>query len=260
MSTHHRRHCVRRAGPRAFTLIELLVVVAIIALLIALLLPALSRARIEALKITCGSVLSNVGLGMRMYAQDHEGVFPRPTDNVGPSNVGHYAGRLLENDYGLTFPVAQTCPSLLGSQGWNDVQFGELPNWGYRLGYLAITSLQRGGHDINSQPPQVPFVAARLDDHPSDLVAADWNFRVWRDWSYWDYNTGFGSTAAHRNGAFGEPLGSNHNFLDGSVSWMDADRLGPNGEGIHSDFSYDYNPAVATLGDRAYFWGTHEYR
>ena len=260
MSAFARHQSVRHAGPRAFTLIELLVVIAIIALLIALLIPALSQARAAALRISCASVLSSVGIALRMYAQDHEGVFPRPTGNVGPSNVGHYAGQLLENDYGLTFPIAQTCPSLLVSRDWNDVQFGTLPNWGYRLGYLAITSLQDGGHDANSFPPQVPFVAARLDDHPSSLLASDYIFRVWRDWNFYDYGTGFGSTVAHRQNGSGEPLGSNHVFLDGSVSWMDADRLGPNGEGIHSDFSYDYNPSVAQLGDRAYFWGTHEYR
>jgi prepilin-type N-terminal cleavage/methylation domain-containing protein/prepilin-type processing-associated H-X9-DG protein len=58
-------------GKSAFTLVELLVVLSIIALLIALLVPALNRARMVAVGVTCMSNLRQVGLVAQTYASDH---------------------------------------------------------------------------------------------------------------------------------------------------------------------------------------------
>jgi len=64
-------------GRAAFTLIELLVVIAIIAVLASLLLPALGRAQDTARYARCLSQLRQIGLAVRLYAEDNEDEFPR---------------------------------------------------------------------------------------------------------------------------------------------------------------------------------------
>jgi prepilin-type N-terminal cleavage/methylation domain-containing protein/prepilin-type processing-associated H-X9-DG protein len=67
---------------QAFTLIELLVVIAIIAILAALLLPALSQAKQKSWTTTCNSNIHQIGLGMRMFADDNSETYPESGGNI----------------------------------------------------------------------------------------------------------------------------------------------------------------------------------
>ena len=73
---------VSRISLPAFTLIELLVVIAIIAILAALLLPALSAAKQRAWTTQCQSNLHQIGLGMKMYADDNKGLYPESGSTI----------------------------------------------------------------------------------------------------------------------------------------------------------------------------------
>jgi prepilin-type N-terminal cleavage/methylation domain-containing protein/prepilin-type processing-associated H-X9-DG protein len=70
---------------RGFTLIELLVVIAIIAILAAILFPVFAQARESARTISCLSNMKQIGLGVKMYAQDYDEAFPMGT-YPGPRN------------------------------------------------------------------------------------------------------------------------------------------------------------------------------
>ena len=63
-------------GARAFTLLELLIVIAIMAILAALLLPALNGARERGRGTYCLNNMRELGLGLQIYADDHDDALP----------------------------------------------------------------------------------------------------------------------------------------------------------------------------------------
>lgn len=63
---------------RGFTLVELLVVIAILAALMAVGLPVMKQARERANEAACMSNLRQMGMILKAYTSDHDGLFPNP--------------------------------------------------------------------------------------------------------------------------------------------------------------------------------------
>ncbi len=61
---------------RAFTLIELLTAIAIVGILAGILFPVFAKAREQGRKTSCTSNLRQIGLALRMYAEDWNGRLP----------------------------------------------------------------------------------------------------------------------------------------------------------------------------------------
>lgn len=101
---------------RGFTLIELLVVVAIISILAEMLLPALSRAREAARRVSCLNNLRQTGLSLKMYAGEAKDSYPTIQTLVGQAcdvrneSFLMFEGRALYPEY-LTDARVLVCPS-----------------------------------------------------------------------------------------------------------------------------------------------------
>ncbi len=107
---------------KGFTLIELLVVIAIIAILAAILFPVFARAREKARQSNCLSNVKQITLGIMMYVQDYDEMYPRIYRNASPGTMTYPGGRASTGLmwYGVIYPYVK------------NIQIFNCPSWSYR--------------------------------------------------------------------------------------------------------------------------------
>ncbi len=207
---------------KGFTLIELLVVIAIIAILAAILFPVFARAREKARQTSCLSNVKELGLGMLMYVEDYDGMFPRTSyseSKIDPPGI-FWASSILP--YVKNYQV-YVCPSDLRSPGtlhYNNWTFPIRPIYGYneRLGDKKLPEIR------------YPTSLVMLGDCAHD-VFMDCPGRV--AWANSGDHVRYGSGAPWPNG---DPNymqdkysrhngGENHCYADGHAKWTSSSAM-----------------------------------
>ncbi len=201
----------RRAGPTGnagFTLLEVLVVVGIIAVVAAISVLAAFQARRSARTSVCAGNARQIGMAMRMYTSDHDGIWP--SAEAWLAGLPEYLGRDRSH---LACPDAKP-PSTVAA-------FPSIP------GYAYATSLKSGVPSQAGPTPTTPDASVRF---PAVTV------------SHCDEAVGVYLTAGPDPYRFTPSMrppgeeegwkrhagGANYGFCDGHVKWLLPDAVGYN--------------------------------
>lgn len=220
---------------RGFTLIELLVVIAIIAILAAILFPVFAQAREKARQTACLSNMKQIGLSIKLYAQDYEEKFPNGCYNG-------YDGPGTERNWGVDIYY----PPTGGSAGPLDAGVDGTGCYGWKF-YSFLMNRQLTPYQKNRQIwycPSDSVYRPTTDNMDNGRQSYYWNCN-------WVYNTWCPGSSAGYPGPFPcvrYPDGTQRNLWNQPPSelsdWV-SERMLINERGV---FGWEGPDAIAPWG------------
>jgi prepilin-type N-terminal cleavage/methylation domain-containing protein len=207
------RMTARRAR-RAFTLVELLVVIGIIAALISILMPALTRARDQAMRTKCMNNVRQLLIGCQRYGNDYKYAWPFCnwlSQEVGPNP---YAGWMYK------YPKMTVQEDVQGSVLWPYLKNEEIyhcpldppPYKGIATHNLSSFLMNGAANGFGRVTPKNQPVFYKITKFKNDAIA------LWEapDYETWNDGSSFPDQEQTRRHGKGASIGC----FGGHVEWM----------------------------------------